>query len=48
MEITIDMAPRNFIKEINKIKVLKEWTELNRIQLLFNKQISDPQNYEWR
>lgn len=48
MDTTIDMAPRNFIKEVNKIKVLKEWTELNRIQSLFNKQISDPQSYEWR
>ena len=45
-EIIIDIAPRNFIKEINKIKILKEWTNQQRIQNLFGQEIQEPNKYE--
>jgi ribonuclease HI len=46
--ITIDIAPRNFIKEINKIIILKEWTTQHRINNLFSSQIQDHNNYGWK
>ena len=46
--ITIDIASRNFIKEINKVKVLKDWTEQNRIKDLLGEQIQNYQVYGWR
>ena len=45
-EIIIDIAPRNFIKEINKIKILKEWTNQQRIQNLFGQEIQEPDKYK--
>jgi len=46
--LIIDIAPRNFIKEINKLITIKEWTNQNRIHDLFGTQIQDFNNYGWR
>ena len=35
-EITLDIALRDFIKEINKVTVLKEWTNQHQIKDLFS------------
>ena len=46
--ITLDIAPRDFIKEINKVTVLKEWTNQYQIKDLFSPQIQDHNNYGWK
>jgi ribonuclease HI len=47
-EIIVDIAPRNFIKEINKINILKEWTNQCRIKNLFGSQIQKYKDYGWK
>jgi ribonuclease HI/endonuclease/exonuclease/phosphatase family metal-dependent hydrolase len=47
-EIPIDIAPRDFIKEINKVRQLKDWTSQNRIQEMFSDQIQNQEGFAWK
>ena len=47
-ETTIDIVSRDFIKEINKVIQLENWTNQNRIQDIFKEQIQNQDNYAWK
>ena len=44
----VDIAPRDFIKEINKTTGLFTWTKQKRIQNLLTKQLAHPEKYTWK
>jgi hypothetical protein len=46
--MVIDMATRDFVKEINQKQGTDEWTKQRRIQKTFKKQIQNPESYNWK
>jgi ribonuclease HI len=46
--MVIDMATRDFVKEINQKQGTDEWTKQRRIQKTFEKQIQNSESYNWK
>jgi hypothetical protein len=47
-DIIIDTATRNFIKEINYKQTIDKWTKQKRIKNIFEEQIQNPEDYDWK
>ena len=45
---TIDMAMRDFVKEINNKQLMDKWSNQRRIQKMFKEQLQGSENYDWK
>src|SRR5438876_7836118 len=46
--ITIDMAMRDFVKEINNKQLMDKWSNQRRIQKTFKEQLQGLEDYDWK
>ena len=47
-DIVIDVATRNFVKEINQKQITNKWVRQKRIQKTFEEQIQNPEDHSWK